>query len=126
TEEVIICGFTAPKGGRKNFGSLILGRYRDNELIFCGHTGTGVSDKAMTELYEQMEPLITEKSPFATIPKTNDKPTWLKPELVAEIKFTELTGDHIFRHPVFLHLREDKDAQELKSETMEVNQPEKS
>ncbi len=126
TEEVIICGFTAPKGGRKNFGSLILGRYRDDELIFCGHTGTGFSDKALTDLYKKMEPLITEKRPFATIPKTNDKPTWLKPELVAEIKFTELTGDHIFRHPVFLHLREDKDAQELKSETTEVNQPEKS
>lgn len=126
TEEVIICGFTAPRGSRKNFGSLILGRYHDHSLIFCGHTGTGFSEKALTDLYKKMKPLIIEECPFTTIPKTNDKPTWLKPELVAEIKFTELTKDHIFRHPVFLHLREDKDAQELKSENTEVNQPEES
>ena len=44
TEEVLICGFTAPKGSRKKFGSLVLGRYNGNELIFCGHTGTGFSD----------------------------------------------------------------------------------
>ena len=116
TEEVLICGFTAPKGSRKKFGSLILGRYNGEELIFCGHTGTGFSDKTLVELYEKMKPLITEKSPFKTIPKTNDKPTWLKPELVAEIKFTELTNDHIFRHPVFLGLREDINANELNFE----------
>ncbi len=116
TEEVIICGFTAPKGSRKKFGSLILGRYNGEELIFCGHTGTGFSDKTLVELYEKMKPLIIEKSPFKTIPKTNDKPTWLKPELVAEIKFTELTNDNIFRHPVFLGLREDINAHELNFE----------
>lgn len=107
TEEVLICGFTAPKGSRKKFGSLILGQYNGNELIFCGHTGTGFSDKMLVELYDKMKPLIVTKSPFRKIPKTNDKATWLKPELIAEIKFTEITSDHIFRHPVFLRLRED-------------------
>ncbi len=113
TEEVLICGFTAPKGSRKKFGSLVLGRYNGDELIFCGHTGTGFSNKGLVELYGKMEPLITDKPPFATTPKTNDKPTWLKPELIAEIKFTELTNDHIFRHPVFLRLREDLNPKDL-------------
>ncbi len=113
TEEVIICGFTAPKGGRKKFGSLILGRYFDGKLKFCGHTGTGFSDKMLTELHKKMEPLIITKPPFDEIPKTNDVATWLKPELIAEIKFTEITEEHIFRHPVFLRLREDIKAEDL-------------
>ncbi len=125
TEEVLICGFTAPKGSRKKFGSLILGRYNGDEIIFTGHTGSGFSDKTLTEIYEKMEPLIIPKPAFKTIPKTNDKPTWIKPELIAEIKFTEITKDHIFRHPVFLRLREDlnpkdlnfKKEEEIKDET---------
>ncbi|MBV2165209.1 MAG: DNA ligase D [Kaistella sp.] len=113
TEEVLICGFTAPKGSRKKFGSLVLGRYNGNELIFCGHTGTGFSDKMLVELYDKMKPLIVTESPFRKIPKTNDKATWLKSELIAEIKFTEITSDHIFRHPVFLRLREDLNPKDL-------------
>ena len=113
TEEVLICGFTAPKGSRKKFGSLVLGRYKGEDLVFCGHTGTGFSDKGLDDLYNKMEPLITEKSPFTKTPKTNGKATWLKPELIAEIKFTELTSEHIFRHPVFLRLREDLNPRDL-------------
>ncbi|WP_297985750.1 DNA ligase D [uncultured Chryseobacterium sp.] len=114
TDEVMICGFTEPKGSRKHFGSLILGKYFGKELKFCGHIGTGFSDKILKELFEKMHPLIQEKSPFKEIPKTNEKPTWLKPELVAEIKFTEITKDGIYRHPVFLRLREDKSVEDLK------------
>ncbi|OWK73027.1 DNA ligase D [Flavobacteriaceae bacterium JJC] len=120
TEEVLICGFTAPKGARKKFGSLILGRYNGKDLIFCGHTGTGFSDKSLVELYGKMEPLITSESPFAETPKTNDKATWIKPELIAEIKFTELTKDHIFRHPVFLRLREDLNPEDLNFKKEEI------
>lgn len=125
TEEVLICGFTAPKGGRKKFGSLILGRYNGDDIIFCGHTGTGFSDKTLVELYDKMEPLITPKPVFKVTPKTNDKATWIKPDLIAEIKFTELTGDHIFRHPVFLRLREDLNPKDLnfkKEETDNVEE----
>lgn len=113
TADVLICGFTAPKGTRKKFGSLILGRYDDGELVFCGHTGTGFTDKVLTELHAKMTPLIIPESPFAATPKTNDKPTWLKPKLIAEIKYTEITSDHIFRHPVFLHLREDLEPSDI-------------
>ena len=113
TEDVLICGFTAPKGSRKKFGSLIAGRYKGKELIFCGHIGTGFSDKTLVELHAKMESLIIPQSPFKEVPTTNGKPTWIKPELIAEIKFTELTQDHIFRHPVFLRLREDLDPKEV-------------
>lgn len=114
TDEVMICGFTEPKGSRKHFGSLILGKYFGKEIKFCGHIGTGFSDKILKELFEKMQTLIQEKSPYKEIPKTNEKPTWLKPELVAEIKFTEITKDGIYRHPVFLRLREDKSVEDLK------------
>ena len=116
TEDVVICGFTEPRGSRKSFGALILGRYVDGELTYCGHTGTGFNDKKLEELREKFEPLIIEKCPFSTVPETNMPPTWMKPELVCEIKFTELTKDGIFRHPVFMGLREDKDATDLQSE----------
>lgn len=129
TDEVIICGYTEPKGARKNFGSLILGQFQDGELTFSGHIGTGFSDKTLKELFELMKPLVTNQSPFKKIPKTNEKPTWLKPELIAEIKYSEKTKDGIFRHPVFLHLREDKAVEDVKNdeqipeETMEKKTP---
>lgn len=122
TEEVLICGFTEAKGSRSKFGSLVLGKYLDDELVFCGHVGTGFKEKDLKELHAQMMPLVRKTSPFKTVPKTNGKTTWLKPELIAEIKYTELTKDLIYRHPVFLHLREDKEEKEIyfSSEDKEV------
>lgn len=109
SDEAVICGFTEPKGSRKKFGALILGKYLNGEMIFCGHTGGGFNDQSLSEIYDKMQPLITKKSVFKITPKTNTKATWIKPELVAEIKFSELTNDHIYRHPIFLRLREDID-----------------
>jgi bifunctional non-homologous end joining protein LigD len=131
TDEALICGFTEPKGSRSKFGSLILGKYIDGEIVFCGHTGTGFNDKKLSELHQLMEPLISDKSAFKITPKTNAKATWVKPELVAEIKFTEITKDHIYRHPVFLRLRDDvkpEDVQfnaenELKNEIVKKPEP---
>lgn len=123
TDEVIICGFTEPKGSRKFFGSLILGTYIDGELSFCGHTGTGFPDKLLKQLYAEMQPLVTDKMPFSKKPKTNSPSTWLKPDLVAEIKFTEITQDHIYRHPVFLHLREDKTVEDLRISSAKDKKP---
>jgi len=121
TDEAIICGFTEPKGSRNKFGSLILGKYLDGEMVFCGHTGTGFNDKALSELHQLMKPLIIEKSVFKITPKTNAKANWVKPELVAEIKFTEVTKDFIYRHPVFLRLRDD-----VKPKEVEFNSENKS
>lgn len=107
SDEAIICGFTEPKGSRKKFGALILGKYLNGEMVFCGHTGGGFNDKSLSEIYDKMQLLITGKSVFKITPKTNSKATWIKPEMVAEIKYTELTKDHLYRHPIFLRLRDD-------------------
>lgn len=117
TEDVIICGFTEPKGSRKGFGALILGRMEEGEIIYCGHTGTGFNKETLEQLSETFEPLVTKKSPFEKVPKTNAPATWLKPELVCEIKFSEITKDGIFRHPVYLRLREDKEVNDMKEKT---------
>lgn len=113
TEEVVIAGFTAPRGSRKKFGALILGRYKNKKLVYAGHTGTGFDQQSLTEVYEHLQPLITKKSPFNIIPATNTPATWVRPELVCNIKFSELTKNHIFRHPVFMGLRIDKAAEEV-------------
>jgi len=114
TEEVIICGFTEPRGSRKSFGALILGKYLNGKLTYCGHTGTGFNNASLKELYQKLQKLVVKASPFETIPKTNMPVTWTKPELVCEIKYSEITRDGIFRHPVFIGIREDKDLKEIK------------
>ncbi|WP_419869731.1 DNA ligase D [Chryseobacterium sp. CT-SW4] len=117
TEETIICGFTEPRGSRKGFGALILGKYIQGELTYCGHTGTGFNNESLQQLYERLKKLIVKSSPFETVPKTNMPVTWVKPELVCEIKYSEITKDGIFRHPVFVGLREDKDPEEISGTT---------
>ncbi|WP_073066748.1 DNA ligase D [Chryseobacterium oranimense] len=113
TDEAIICGFTEPRGSRKSFGALILGKYIDGELIYCGHTGTGFNNESLEQLYGRLQKLIIKTSPFETIPKTNMPVTWTKPELVCEIKYSEITKDGIYRHPVFVAIREDKEPEEI-------------
>jgi bifunctional non-homologous end joining protein LigD len=113
TEEVIICGFTEPRGSRKNFGALILGKYLNGKLTYCGHTGTGFNTTALKELYQRLQKLVIQSSPFETIPKTNMPVTWTKPELICEIKYSDITRDGIFRHPVFIGIREDKDLKDI-------------
>ena len=114
SDEAVICGFTEPKGSRKKFGALILGKYLNGEMVFCGHTGGGFNDKSLSDIYDKMQPLITKNSVFKITPKTNTKATWIKPELVAEIKFSELTEDNIYRHPIFLRLRDDVNPNDVK------------
>jgi bifunctional non-homologous end joining protein LigD len=120
TEEVVIAGFTAPRGGRKYFGALVLGRYEGKELKYAGHTGTGFDDATLKDMSAKLKPLVQEKSPFKDKIKTNMPVTWVKPVLVCNIKFTELTTEKIFRHPVFQGLRVDKKATEVKAGPMPV------
>lgn len=114
TEEVLICGFTEPRGSRESFGALILGKYIDGKITYCGHTGTGFNNTSLKQLYQNLQKLVVKSSPFGIIPKTNMPVTWTKPELVCEIKYSEITRDGIFRHPVFLTIREDKSPEDLK------------
>lgn len=125
SEDVLICGFTEPKGSRKYFGAIILGNYVEGKLHYCGHVGTGFSDKTLKDLFQLFKPLITKNCPFEGIPKTNTPATWLKPELICEIKYTEKTKDDVFRHPVYMGLRSDKNADDLLDQKNRQNSTEK-
>jgi len=113
--DAIICGYTEGRNSRKNFGAVILGKYEGSQLKYIGHTGGGFNDELLKSLYQKFQPLITERSPFAVAPKTNMPATWLKPELVCEVKFSEATRDGILRQPIFVGLREDKRAKDEKN-----------
>jgi bifunctional non-homologous end joining protein LigD len=129
-QEVIIAGFTKNEDTVKQFSSLLLGVYDNGLLTYVGKVGTGFSDKLQKEMMAQFKPLITDKSPFETEPDVNQasrfrpnppkaKATWLKPELVCEVAFSEVTTDGVFRHPSFQGMRIDKNAKEVTRETAE-------
>lgn len=111
--EAIIAGYTAPAGSRKYFGALILAEKDKDGFSYIGHTGTGFSDALLKEIYDLLQPLKLKTSPFNKKIKTNAPVTWVKPEIVCEIKFTEITKEGILRHPVFLRIRNDKKVDEV-------------
>lgn len=116
-QEAVICGFTKPKGSRKNFGALIIGVYRDGQLHYAGHVGGGFDQKGLGEMMDKLKPLITNKCPFETMPKTNTPVIWVKPKLICEVSFHEWTSDNRMRQPIYQGLRTDKEAKEVKKET---------
>lgn len=113
--EAIICGFTKGRKSRRHFGALVLGKYEGDKLVYIGHTGTGFNEKSLKEVEKKLMPLVTDKMSFDKKPKTNMPVTWVKPKLVCEIKFSEITNEGILRIPVFLGLREDKEAKNEKN-----------
>jgi bifunctional non-homologous end joining protein LigD len=115
TADVFIAGFTAPRGARNKFGSLILATKKGQHWIYAGHVGTGFGVSTLNELYAMLLPLETGKNPFGKIVQVNDNPTWVKPLLVVEIGYKEITKDGIFRNPSFKRLRDDKMATISKS-----------
>jgi bifunctional non-homologous end joining protein LigD len=115
-QEVIIAGYTQPRRTRKFFGSLLLGVYNKDELIYVGHTGSGFNTKSLEQIYKKLQPLVVKESPFANPPKTNMPATWVKPKLVCEIKFTEWTRELQARHAIFMGLREDKNPKDVNIE----------
>lgn len=115
-QEAVICGFTMPQGQRKEFGALILGLYDHGEYRYIGHTGGGFDEKKLQEIIAKLKSLVTATSPFTVTPKTNTPATWVKPKLVAQVKFSEWTKDGVLRQPVFLGLRTDKKPEEVVQE----------
>jgi bifunctional non-homologous end joining protein LigD len=113
SREAVIAGFTKPKSSRKHFGALILAERTGKNFTYIGHTGTGFTDQELKNVWQQMQPYISTKSPFQKKIKVNAPVTWLKPVLVAQIKFTEQTTDGMLRHPVYMGLRIDKKANEV-------------
>ncbi|MFA4901556.1 MAG: non-homologous end-joining DNA ligase [Desulfobaccales bacterium] len=118
-QESVIAGFTEPRGGRKYFGSLVLGVFEGDELIYIGHSGGGFGAEKLRNIYERLQPLIQEECPFKIEPTTDTPVTWVKPDLVCEVAFAGWTEDGLMRHPVFSRLREDKAPREVVREKPE-------
>jgi bifunctional non-homologous end joining protein LigD len=116
-QEFVVGGWTEPRQTRAYFGALLLGIYRSGRLVYVGHTGTGFNEKELARVMKLLKPLETKECPFDPRPKTNEQPHWVKPQLVAQIKFTEWTADEKLRHPVYLGLRDDKKATDVVRET---------
>jgi bifunctional non-homologous end joining protein LigD len=113
SEEAIIVGYTAPKGSRVGFGSLLLGQYVRGKLTYIGNVGTGFNDATLKDLFRKLKALERKTSPLDHVVKPPPATTWTEPDLVCNIKFTEKTTDGMIRHPVFLGLRIDKPAKEV-------------
>ncbi|MGE0450598.1 MAG: DNA ligase D [Vicinamibacterales bacterium] len=112
-QEFVIGGWTEPRQSRVYFGALLLGVYDGERLVYVGHTGTGFDTKELARVMARLKPLETRETPFLSKPKTNERPHWVEPKLVAQIKFTEWTSDGKLRHPVYLGLRDDKHARDV-------------
>jgi bifunctional non-homologous end joining protein LigD len=117
SSEFLICGFTEGTGSRNHtFGSLILGEFDDKGVLqYVGGVGTGFDQKKLAALLKTMDPLITKQCPFKKKPAGKLNPTWVKPQLVAEVKYMERTQENILRAPVYLHLREDIQPETVKA-----------
>lgn len=122
-QEMVIGGYTDPKGSRSGFGSLLLGYYEDGKFIYSGKVGTGFDEDKLREMYTKLKKLKRTTSPFDTKPKERNA-HWIKPELVAQIKYSEWTETGSLRHPVFIALRNDKNPKEVKRETATPLTPE--
>lgn len=122
-QEFVIAGFT--HGERDYFSSLVLGTYDDGKLVHVGQVGTGFNERTLRDIYDRMKPLIIDKSPFSggITNRQGRGITWVKPELVAQIKYLEITPDGILRAPVFVGLRIDKNPEHVVREERTSNAP---
>jgi DNA ligase D-like protein (predicted ligase) len=111
-QELVIGGFTPPKGSRVELGALLVGVYEDGRLKYAGKVGTGFNRDTLHSLAAQLRPLERSESPFANAPRFRDV-TWVEPQLVAQVGFAEWTRDGRLRHPRFLGLRPDKPATDV-------------
>jgi bifunctional non-homologous end joining protein LigD len=123
-QEVVIGGYTNNEDSSKPFSALLVGVFEKGKLIYTGKIGTGFDNNTQKDMLKQFKPLIIDKPPFTILPDIN-KPsrfrpnpphataTWLKPQLICEVSYTEMTGDGVMRHPSFEGMRIDKKASEV-------------
>jgi bifunctional non-homologous end joining protein LigD len=113
-QELVIGGYTAPRGSRTEFGALLVGYYdADGRLSYAGKVGTGFDRATLERLGARLRELETDSCPFADVDPAPRGTRWVRPELVAQIGFTEWTRDGRLRHPRYLGLRDDKRAREV-------------
>jgi bifunctional non-homologous end joining protein LigD len=128
-QEFVIGGFTEPQRSREHFGAILVGYHQGKRLVYAGKVGTGFNRKQLSSLHERFISARSDVCPFANLPMPRRprhgngmtasemrKVTWLKPLLVAQIKFAEWTGDGLLRQPVFLGLRDDKPQSRVRRE----------
>jgi bifunctional non-homologous end joining protein LigD len=126
-QEFVIAGYTRGQGRRSGrFGSLILGYWQGDELVYAGNVGTGFTDDEIDRLLAKLRPLERKEPPFRAVPKMpkvrKDAIRWVEPKLVAEIEFVEWTHDGRLRAPSYQGLREDKEAEEVRREEPMTNE----
>ena len=112
TGDFVVVGYTAPKGSRGGFGALHLGGYADGRLVYAGRAGSGFTGQMLKDVGDQLLALETARPPFEGPVPAEKESHWVKPELVAEVRYKEVTGDGLLRQPVFLRFREDKKPEE--------------
>ncbi len=112
-QEVVIGGFTEPRGGRKKLGALVAGVYEDGRLTYIGHVGGGLSNQQLEDLHNRLHPLERDSSPFSGTFKTNAPVHWVEPKLLCEVQFSAWTEDGLMRQPSFVGMRDDKDPREV-------------
>jgi len=118
SQEAVICGYTNPQGSRSYFGALVLGYYIDSRWIYLGNCGTGFTQQILKHVYSQIEKLVVSEKPFGNnVQVAKEKEvTWIKPEVVCEVYYSEWTAVQHLRHPVFKGLRTDKKPKEVRVE----------
>jgi bifunctional non-homologous end joining protein LigD len=115
-QELVIGGFTAPRGSRTDLGALLVGHFEGDRFRYAGKVGTGFTRATLRELSERLAALVRETSPFEPEKGLPRAATWVEPQLVAQIAFMEWTSDGRLRHPSFLGVRFDKPAREVMRE----------
>lgn len=125
-EEFVVIGWTDPEGSRPFLGALLLGYYDpDGRLIFAGRVGSGIGQAELERLWQKLQPLSTDTMPLAAPPSRNSRfgsplvlsrVHWVRPELVAEVKYLTWTNDNLLRQVVYEGLHEDKPAREVRRE----------
>jgi len=112
--EFVIGGFTEPRRTRPFLGAILLGYFdARGELRYVGHTGGGFDRESLRDLRERLERIEQDRSPFAETPRSNERVHWVRPQVVVEVKFAEWTSDRRLRQPIFLGVRDDKDARDV-------------
>jgi DNA ligase D-like protein (predicted ligase) len=118
-QELVIGGYTEPRGSRIEFGALLVGYYEDDRLRYAGKVGTGYSVATLRKLGARLRALETPESPFVDARPVPPGTHWMRPELVAQVGFAEWTSEGRLRQPRFLGLRDDKRAADVVRERPE-------
>jgi DNA ligase D-like protein (predicted ligase) len=115
-QELVIGGYTDPRGSRVGFGALLVGFFRSGELRYAGKVGTGFDDETLERLHRRLAARARKTTPFTAGEPPSSGVHWVRPDLVAEVAFTEWTDDDRLRHPRYLGLRRDKEARTVGKE----------